>query len=539
MLKDWVCMSSARSRLAALKQSLIDGITNSAGQGFRLEGFDGRPASLTSYDKLLKTAVMGQEKLVKKALRLMLQRMTAAQILLFFLDLNADLPHPGARELQTTLSQPETAELVLHELATKLARLSVACHRSPAPQKWIGSSVALAFDAGRLPDRRKPEEEIRKQAVVSIFDWGRSALNTIERHNRLSDDERRDRVKYWEYYCGGIYRLSWEVARCYYHRFCNADSWSTVTFILEDFDLMSSSDFMCKTEVPVKTTEETTVELPINVRLLRLADGVCHAESALRGVRPSLTYSIRWQEYPASSRLMGAWQVTLIRACNLPREDLLALEVQSDPLVKVIAMSENGHCFRQDSSVKQRTRCPEWNEVFELPVARSSHGLRDALASADLNCPEDLLEMFPPEKPSEEMVHPADEDGLTGNIARSASALSLKARSTVNLLTHWEDGHKSQVDEALETWESLIETAVASDQKASATASTVQVTEPIAEKSASVSLTEFTEEQVLDEGLALGSRSPQVEVLNKIEGTAVMGSDCRAGCSDATACRIT
>ena len=37
-----------KSRAAALKQSILDGHTNSAGEGFRLEGFDGQPHTLTS-----------------------------------------------------------------------------------------------------------------------------------------------------------------------------------------------------------------------------------------------------------------------------------------------------------------------------------------------------------------------------------------------------------------------------------------------------------------------------------------------------------
>eukprot|EP00931_Biecheleriopsis_adriatica_P064323 TRINITY_DN3911_c0_g2_i1.p1 TRINITY_DN3911_c0_g2~~TRINITY_DN3911_c0_g2_i1.p1 ORF type:complete len:829 (+),score=153.66 TRINITY_DN3911_c0_g2_i1:93-2579(+) len=523
-----------KSRRAAINQSLLDGITNSSCEGFRLEGFEGPPAILTSMDPLLDFGVKGTEKLIKKAKRIMLQRMTAAQILLYFLDLHTDLAHPD-EELQTTLSQAETAELILHELMTKLAHLSVACHRSPVPQKWIGSSVALAFDAGKLPSRRTPQEEIRKQAVVSIFDWGRSELNTIERHNELSDNMRRDRVEYWQYYCGGIQRLSWEVARCYYHRFCNADSWSTVTFVLEDFDVMSSSDFMCKAEVPVKSTSETTVEMPINVRLLSLAHGVvANAESALLGVRPSLTYSIRWQEYPASSRLKGTWQVTLIRACNLPREDLLVLRTQSDPLVKVIAMSKSGHCFRQDSKVKAQTRDPKWNEVFELPVARSPHGLRDALASADLNCSGDMLKKFPPEKTFEEMAHRTDSEGLTETAKRTAEAVGSKLKNAANLFTHWEDAHMSEIDEALGMWESLLESAVASDQKASATPSTVQVNEesPRAETPAR----KLFSKELLDEDEALDSKLLPAEPAES--NSRVMKGCCSAGCSDASECRI-
>eukprot|EP00434_Breviolum_minutum_P029747 symbB.v1.2.026298.t2/scaffold2616.1/size74813/2 len=70
-----------KSHAAALRQAVVDGLTNSAGEGFRLEGFDGQPATLTSMDPLLDLGKRS-EKMAKKALRIMLQRMTSASMLM-------------------------------------------------------------------------------------------------------------------------------------------------------------------------------------------------------------------------------------------------------------------------------------------------------------------------------------------------------------------------------------------------------------------------------------------------------------------------
>eukprot|EP00913_Durusdinium_trenchii_P007848 g7366.t1 len=40
-----------KSHAAAYRQAIVDGHTNSSGEGFRLEGFDGQPSSLKSMDR--------------------------------------------------------------------------------------------------------------------------------------------------------------------------------------------------------------------------------------------------------------------------------------------------------------------------------------------------------------------------------------------------------------------------------------------------------------------------------------------------------
>eukprot|EP00438_Fugacium_kawagutii_P009837 Skav202170 [mRNA] locus=scaffold482:9512:22783:+ [translate_table: standard] len=90
-----------KSRVAALRQSMVDGITNSSCEGFRLEGFDGRPPALESMDPLLDLGMTGNAKMAKKAPR-------GAEAMPWW----SDVPEA---QLQTQLSATEVAEVVCHE----------------------------------------------------------------------------------------------------------------------------------------------------------------------------------------------------------------------------------------------------------------------------------------------------------------------------------------------------------------------------------------------------------------------------------------
>ncbi|CAK8985996.1 unnamed protein product [Durusdinium trenchii] len=353
-----------KSRAAALRQSLVDGITNSSCEGFRLEGFDGRPPALESMDPLLDLGMSGNAKMAHKALRVMLQRMPAVEMLLHWLDLHQEPLDVEDHELPGRLCTTELAEVVGHEAVRGLYGLAVACRRSPVPQKWIGSSVGLGFDAGHVPKREHGEEEVRKSTVVCIFDWGRSELNTMQKHMQLSEKDQLDRIEFWRYYMGGIDRLAWEAARAYHHRF-SCRKWSLLTFKVCDFDSMSENDFIGRLSVPVEETSgEVCAELSSKDRNHVVGD-------YWRGAA-TLTYSITWRAFPQPSRLKGAWRVHLIRAQHLPRQDKMQLRTTSDPMCEITACAEDEHgllCLRQVSSVKVRHLDPEWGETFDLPVA--------------------------------------------------------------------------------------------------------------------------------------------------------------------------
>lgn len=375
-----------KSRSAALRQSIVDGLTNTACEGFRLEGFDKRPRSLLSMDPLLDVGSTTNEKLLKKAHRVLLQRMAAQEMLMHYLDVHEDLPTPDDKGLQSTLGPSELIELVLQKSATQLCDLALSCRRSPVPQKWIGSSVALGFDCGELPPRSAgTEDAVRKQTLVSIFDWGRSELNTLDRHMQLSEADQKDRSEFWSYYVGGIDRLAWEVSRAYLHRLSVADAWTDVIFRIHDFDSMTSNDFLGKVRVPLQECGSTTKEL----------------EGMSGSKRGEITFSIAWQPYPQPSRVTGAWRVTVEAAAKLPASDGVMIMNSSDPFVEVIAISQDGkRGFRQVTEVKVKNLSPEWGETFEIPVVSKADFLQDAFRSLGVQMPISLaLEaMFPMEE---------------------------------------------------------------------------------------------------------------------------------------------
>merc|ERR1712226_1168122 len=111
--------------------------------------------------------------------------MTGAEMITHFLDVHQEPEDPGSEALSGVYSPMEVAEIAQHEICKQMVSLSIACRHVTVPQKWVGSSIALAFDCGQLPSRRLPEAELRKEVRVHIFDWGRSELNTPEKHADL------------------------------------------------------------------------------------------------------------------------------------------------------------------------------------------------------------------------------------------------------------------------------------------------------------------------------------------------------------------
>jgi len=372
-----------KSRIASLRQNVIDGLTNSSAEGFRLEGFDGRPPSLKSMDPLLDFGMDNNSgKLGKKALRFMFQQMRGAEMFTHMLDVHQEPEDPGTEALKTVLSPIELTEILLHEAVIRLNTLVVACYHCPVPQKWIGSSVAIGFDCGKLPSRSTPEAEIRNTLRLNIFDWGRSELNTLEKHGQLSEKDRQDRAEFWRFYVGGIRRLAWRAATTYHNRFGNDAGWSEVVLKIVDFDSASENDFVGMVNVPLKEETATGKEVTVPTK-----GGA------------TLTYSLQWRKLPEGSRLQGCWRITIIRARQLGRKDLNQLRTTSDPLIEVIAISKNTPllAFRQYSTVKARNNEPEWNETFDIPVSAKKGEIQAALNSA---CPGLGAE------PLEQVLHP-------------------------------------------------------------------------------------------------------------------------------------
>lgn len=375
-----------KSRLAALRQGLIDEHTNSQAEGFRLEGFDGQNPVLISMDPLLDFG--GEEghgkSTQKKARRIMLQRLPAAEIFMHFLDMH-HYAEPGASVVRCGT---ELLEVVLSEICKQLVQLAMACRKCEAPQKWIGSSVALGFDDAFGEDQAHvdgrgfgtAEAALRKSVLVKIFDWGRSELNTLRDHPELTPEEQNDRLYFWRLYVGGIDRLAWEAVRAYRHRFGNPHGWQRVQLAVYDFDSLTESDFMGQVTVDLVDMAETTMPL-----LSAKREPVMGKDG-----NATITFSIRWQRHEPSSRLQGAWQVRVVSASNLPVCDGFwasispassrALGGFSDPFVHITAMSDDhAYRFKQSTSIKVKNLHPEWNETFELPVARAEHAAPEVI----------------------------------------------------------------------------------------------------------------------------------------------------------------
>ena len=402
-----------KSRARAMKQNLLDGWTNSACEGFRLEGFDGPPPSLASMDPLIDTGIT-DVKSRKKALRFMYQRMTGGDILMYFMDTHQEpFEEPEKFDLNTTLSPSEYAEIVLAELVSKIVKLCIACHNVPVPQKWIGSSVALGYDSGILPSRSTDDDyaDVRKKVICSVFDWGRSELNTIQNFEKMSDETKKDRNKYWKFYTVGINKLAYDTANLYYNRFSNTSGWESVTLFVYDFDSMTSNDFLGKISVPMEDTKgEFRTEKLIRSTFSPL----------VRFKKSELSYSMTYVEYPQSSRLQGSWQVTVKSCTNLPKMDYSILSPQgsdSDPYIFLMAESKDGkRRFGQQSTMKSNDSNPEWNETFDFPVSKAESDILSKALGPKLTT-EDYDKFFAP-------VRSKGSRFIKVNKKKSASALN-------------------------------------------------------------------------------------------------------------------
>ena len=433
-----------KSRVAAFRQSLLDGITNSRTEGYRLEGFDGSPNTIDSMDPWLdllstknetkqdndnhsaaaendtddeiilapKTTLWGRRVTksdTKKAKRFMLQTMTGEEILRYLMDMHLDQPMEVPHDTEVSASSgssnnryqaTEVAAIVLHELVGKLLHLAVTCERVEVPQKWIGSSVALGYDGGLFPSRdlnattdtnTTGEQLIRSKVIVKVFDWGRSELLTRRRFKAMTVAEKDDRQRFWNNYKNGIAKLAYNSARSYYHHFTNAGRWTQLTIQIMDFDSLSRDDYLGQVIIGLPDPSDTmAVKALQSPRPYQLSG---HRRGTFCG---TVYCSISWLNFPKESRLLGTWRVTIQRAEELPAMDPNNL---SDPYCVVIArddISENDSNkstaqshrreLRQITCVKARSLNPEWNETIDVPIVQEGHAscLRQVLAAQNI-----------------------------------------------------------------------------------------------------------------------------------------------------------
>merc|ERR1719284_445023 len=416
-----------KSRSAAWRQAAIDGLTNSASEGYRLEGFDGLPDSIGSIKPLL---MIHDQKTQKKLLRFLLQMMTGAEILMGFCDLH-QMEH--ANDIDQYWSPGEYGELVMLEIIRRLVLLCLACRCSPVPQKWIGSSIALGFDS-QLPTREKKADDLTKKVKVHVFDWGRSELNTVQKHQSFSDEDQRDRARFWTYYVGGVDVLTLEAMRMYWQRFAQVGTWKELVCTVFDFDTVTPSDFLARAVVPFEEVPKQT-----SIPLKRMGGRS----------KAKLWYTLKWHKFPESSRVEGVWRLTIIKCTSLPRSDFRG---GSDPFIEVTAQDPTtGRSFSQRTSVKQASLDPVYDETLEIVVSRNGARLDETLS--DVGCgfsggappSVDLLLRFNDEVPAHHQ-HNNFGSSLSPSFRSSSAAVldnSTKQASIAKWQEHLSKAHKN------------------------------------------------------------------------------------------------
>ena len=378
-----------KSRLAASRQYfVVDKITNSHHEGFRLEGFDGQPESIESKDPFMDVERFRRKNIEKKTRRRHLQVMKGVEIMPHYINLPELRLDP--QDSQENHYYPhEISELVMLETVIRLVKLAVACHKVLIPQKWIGSSIGLGFDCGTLPLRSEKFEDLRKKVIVDIFDWGRSVLDVVQDRTNLSIIDQKDYVKFWNSYTNGVTHLSWSAAHYYTHRFTNSSKWEKVIITIKDFDLAGNDDLVGSVEISLQRTEEKAYPIILNSNNFLMKSLARHKIN----YRGTLTCKIDWVSYPNESRIDGAWCVHILCANGIPNLDTNSL---TDAYCVITAKSDEGHEFDQYTKIVKNSLDPIWDEKFEIPVMKSSYYLKSALQQEGLEaiCHERHLSIF-------------------------------------------------------------------------------------------------------------------------------------------------
>jgi len=210
-----------KSSLHAWKNKKIDDNSNSRYEGSRLEGVVGAGHMFDSYVEAAMQgdsfkSLLGEDRLKK----FIMQNMSWSQIfpLIFDIRINDEMPFPHAERYM---------HRCLLDLYQKMCKFVAILYESSPQQQWIGSSIAIAFDA-------KPIAQTENRTVLKAFDWGRSAIETKEDYLNLSTSQKKERDRYWQEYFKGALNLSWELGRYAYNR-ATSPKWEAIYFELANF----------------------------------------------------------------------------------------------------------------------------------------------------------------------------------------------------------------------------------------------------------------------------------------------------------------
>lgn len=262
----------------------------------------------------------------------------------------------------------------------RLLHLSSTCHKVKVPQKWLGSSVALGYDAGDFPPRsNETEKKIRSNVIVNIFDWGRSELLSKEAFGKLSKAEQDDRKRFWDLYMHGIDNLSLYAAKRYYNQFSNNQCWESITVRVMDYDSSNADDFMGEVTIPLPKSPPAAWSQSKEYDLRNIGKPI-KADGVAGGKRGRINIGICWRDVPeTSSRMSGSWHIIIDRATNLKAMDITS----SDPYCLVIANSVSFK-FEQMTSVIVKSLNPVWGETIEIPVVSKGSELSDSMKNTGI-----------------------------------------------------------------------------------------------------------------------------------------------------------
>jgi hypothetical protein len=148
----------------------------------------------------------------KAAKRFLLQRLRASEFMASW----CDCSHLG-------IGAEEHSHGAIWSAIDQVGKLLRVAIDLPVPQQWIGSSIAMGLEVGKLC--KTPTVRVK------VFDWGRAELSSIEHHQSLTLEQRKDRLRFWRQYIRALCRFYWELCRIAAHRCC-CTAWTAFVFEL-------------------------------------------------------------------------------------------------------------------------------------------------------------------------------------------------------------------------------------------------------------------------------------------------------------------
>jgi len=171
---------------------------------------------------------------------------------------------------------------------------------------------------------------------VHIFDFGRSELNSPEKHAALHEAQKKDRADFWSNWRMAVDHLLWEAARMYMNRYVYAD-FHAIHVDLYDYDSTTACDYLGGVtlklgEVIAGDTEQWQT---LRLSLLKASGKPVIGKN---GKEAQVVLEIQRKAYPEQSCFACALMVRVVSACNLAAKDWRVFaNSSSDPFFLVTA----------------------------------------------------------------------------------------------------------------------------------------------------------------------------------------------------------